>query len=255
MPLKTEAVLPDAEYDRLVHLNKAIEAAFPALVLSDSPSQRVGSAPAEQFEKIEHALPMLSLDNAFSATDVAEFDKKIRRFLALSDANEIAYTAEPKIDGLSLSLRYENGRLVSGATRGDGAIGEDITANVKTIADIPHHLPETVNGTMLSGTVIEIRGESIWRALILKPECRTGRDRRQAICQSAQCGGRLATSERPRDYKGASFALFGLLARFYVKMTLLPAIQHFLHLQKHVALASTMRYQKVPYNERADRPV
>jgi len=154
-----EAVLPDAEYDRLVHLNKAIEAAFPALVLSDSPSQRVGAAPAEQFDKIEHALPMLSLDNAFSATDVAEFDKKIRRFLALSEQDDIAYTAEPKIDGLSLSLRYENGRLVSGATRGDGAIGEDITANVKTIADIPHHLPETVNGTMLSGTVIEIRGE------------------------------------------------------------------------------------------------
>jgi len=154
-----EAVLPDAEYDRLVHLNKAIEAAFPALVLSDSPSQRVGSAPAEQFDKIEHALPMLSLDNAFSATDVAEFDKKIRRFLVLSEQDDIAYTAEPKIDGLSLSLRYENGRLVSGATQGDGAIGEDFTANVKTIADIPHHLPETVNGTMLSGTVIEIRGE------------------------------------------------------------------------------------------------
>ena len=97
-PLK-RLVLPDAEYDRLVHLNKAIEAAFPALVLSDSPSQRVGSAPAEQFDKIEHALPMLSLDNAFSATDVAEFDKKIRRFLALSEQDDIAYTAEPKLMG------------------------------------------------------------------------------------------------------------------------------------------------------------
>ena len=158
-PETGEAVLPDAEYDRLVHLNRAIEQAFPAAIQPDSPSNRVGAEPSEQFDKIEHALPMLSLDNAFSASDVAEFDKKIRRFLALSDAEEIAYTAEPKIDGLSLSLRYEDGKLVSGATRGDGAIGEDITANVKTITDIPHHLPETVNSTMIDGTVIEIRGE------------------------------------------------------------------------------------------------
>ncbi len=153
-PEADEAILPDAEYDRLVQLNMAIEASFPHLVQAQSPSTRVGFEPSEQFDKIEHALPMLSLDNAFSASDVDEFEKKIRRVLALQDSDEIAFTAEPKIDGLSLSLRYENGTLVSGATRGDGTIGEDITTNVKTISDIPHQLPDAVKDK-----IIEIRGE------------------------------------------------------------------------------------------------
>ena len=149
---ETQALLPDSEYDRLVRLNSLIENKFPALIQPDSPSQRVGSAVTEQFGKIEHTLPMLSLSNAFSDEDVADFVERIKRFLSLPADAELRFTAEPKIDGLSLSLRYEHGKLLAGATRGDGQIGEDITANVRTIADIPHSI-ETDH------EVIEIRGE------------------------------------------------------------------------------------------------
>ncbi len=148
-----EAQLPDSEYDKLIKLNEAFERQFPDLVRADSPSMRVGYHISEQFGKIEHALPMLSLGNAFSDEDVVEFVDRLRRFLALPQDAEIRCTAEPKIDGLSLSLRYENGKLVTGATRGDGTIGEDITANVMTIADIPHTLPN------IPQEVVEVRGE------------------------------------------------------------------------------------------------
>ncbi len=132
--------ISDADYDALRIRNAAIEARFPALVRADSPSARVGARPARGFAKLRHAVPMLSLDNAFSEQDVTDFVDRIRRFLRLAVDEPIAFTAEPKIDGLSLSLRYEHGELVSGATRGDGLEGEDVSANVKTLEDIPNQL-------------------------------------------------------------------------------------------------------------------
>lgn len=142
----------DAEYDALRQRNNEIEARFPELIRTDSPSQRVGVAPTGKFKKVRHAVPMLSLDNAFTDEDVGEFAERVVRFLKLTETP--AFTAEPKIDGLSLSLRYENGVLVTGATRGDGAEGEDVTANVKTLDDIP----EKLKGRKLP-EIVEVRGE------------------------------------------------------------------------------------------------
>src|SRR6476661_7180117 len=130
----------DAEYDALRQRNAAIEAHFPDLVRADSPSKRVGAAPTGKFKKVRHALPMLSLDNAFAERDVVDFVARIRRFLKLSDDEKLAFSAEPKIDGLSMSLRYEGGELVTAATRGDGAEGEDVTANIRTLEDVPQKL-------------------------------------------------------------------------------------------------------------------
>ncbi|MGF1550383.1 MAG: NAD-dependent DNA ligase LigA [Sphingomonadaceae bacterium] len=132
--------ISDADYDALVKRNAELEARFPHLVRSDSPSRQVGAAPAGHLEKVRHARTMLSLDNAFGEEEVAEFVARVRRYLKLADEEPVALTAEPKIDGLSLSLRYEKGRLVQAATRGDGTIGEDVTANARTIGDIPHEL-------------------------------------------------------------------------------------------------------------------
>jgi DNA ligase (NAD+) len=144
----------DAEYDALRRRYEAIEARFPQLRTLDSPTQRVGVAPSSRFAKIRHAVPMLSLDNAFAETDVVDFVGRIRRFLRLADDEEIVFSAEPKIDGLSMSLRYEDGKLVTGATRGDGSEGEDVTANVKTLKDIPHRLEGKD-----APAVCEVRGE------------------------------------------------------------------------------------------------
>jgi DNA ligase (NAD+) len=144
----------DAEYDRLRQRYGAIEARFPQFRTRESLTQRVGSAPSARFAKIRHAVPMLSLDNAFAEQDVVEFGGRIRRFLRLPDDEEIVFSAEPKIDGLSMSLRYERGELVTGATRGDGGEGEDVTANVKTVKDIPHRL----KGRNIP-VVTEVRGE------------------------------------------------------------------------------------------------
>src|SRR5215510_6628824 len=119
----------DAHYDALRRRNEAIEARFPQLVRPDSPSRRVGAAPAQKFAKVRHTVPMLSLGNAFSDDEVIEFVERLRRFLRLPANERVVFTAEPKIDGLSCSLRYEDGRLVRGATRGDGSEGEDVTAN------------------------------------------------------------------------------------------------------------------------------
>src|ERR1700735_3575203 len=130
----------DADYDALRRRYNAIEERFPQLRTLESLSQRVGAAPSGRFAKVRHAVPMLSLDNAFAEEDVVDFVGRIRRFLRLPDDEEIAFSAEPKIDGLSMSLRYEDGALVTGATRGDGAEGEDVTANVKTLEDIPKRL-------------------------------------------------------------------------------------------------------------------
>ncbi|QFU08877.1 DNA ligase [Rhodobacteraceae bacterium THAF1] len=144
--------LTDAEYDRLNRRNAEIEALFPDLKRTDSPSEQVGAAPISGFGKIKHSRRMLSLGNAFSDDDVEDFVKSVRSYLGLPEENPLAFTAEPKIDGLSLSLRYENGKLVHAATRGDGQIGEDVTANARTVQDIPAtvaHAPD----------VLEVRGE------------------------------------------------------------------------------------------------
>lgn len=151
--------ISDADYDALQRRNKAIEARFPDLVREDSPSRRVGAAPGQGFGKVRHARPMLSLENAFSDEDVIAFFTSIRQFLRKDEPFKsdpdapIAVVAEPKIDGLSATLRYEDGRFVLGATRGDGEVGEDVTANLRTLKDVPHHL------TGDAPAVLEVRGE------------------------------------------------------------------------------------------------
>jgi DNA ligase (NAD+) len=151
---RDEPTISDGDYDDLKRRNLEIEARFPDLIREDSPSLKVGAARAAQFSAVTHGVPMLSLDNAFADEEALEFDARIRRFLRLSADETVGYTAEPKIDGLSCSIRYENGRLVQAATRGDGRTGEDVTANVMTIGDIPNRLrgegwPD----------IIEVRGE------------------------------------------------------------------------------------------------
>ncbi len=144
--------IPDSEYDRLLRELQRLEAEYPELITPDSPTQRVGAEPLEEFAQVEHAVPMLSLDNAFTETEMEEFDRRVRERLATDE--KIAYVAEPKLDGLAVSLRYEAGRLVQAATRGDGSRGEDVTLNVRTIPSIPLRLmgegwPE----------LLEVRGE------------------------------------------------------------------------------------------------
>jgi DNA ligase (NAD+) len=145
--------ISDADYDALVRRNAELEERYPELVRADSPSRQVGAAPAGHLAKVAHARPMLSLDNAFSDDDVIEFVGRVRRFLSLGDELPVALTAEPKIDGLSCSIRYEKGVLVQAATRGNGTVGEDVTANVRTIRDIP----ERLRGE--PPDVFEVRGE------------------------------------------------------------------------------------------------
>ena len=150
---KDQPEISDGEYDALRRRNNAIEQRFPELIRPDSPSRKVGAKVSEKFEKVRHRIPMLSLDNAFSDQDVYDFVDRIRRFLRLKDNDELDISAEPKIDGLSLSLRYENGKLVTAATRGDGTVGENVTANALTISDIPHVLKGNYPD------LIEVRGE------------------------------------------------------------------------------------------------
>ncbi|MCF6220123.1 MAG: NAD-dependent DNA ligase LigA [Robiginitomaculum sp.] len=147
-------IVDDAKYDALRKRLLAIEAEFPELATKDSPSQNVGAKPSGKFGKITHVVPMLSLDNAFDEGDVRDFAARVRRFLSMDKDTPLAFTAEPKIDGLSASIRYENGELVSAATRGDGRIGEDITANIRTLKNVPH----TLAGTNWPD-VLEVRGE------------------------------------------------------------------------------------------------
>ena len=143
-------ILSDAEFDALKRRNQEIEARFPELKRADSATEQVGAAPSDAFGKVRHAIAMLSLANAFEDDEVTEFDARIRKYL--SHSGPLNYTAEPKIDGLSLSLRYEAGRLVQAATRGDGETGENVTENARTIADIPHVVRDAPE-------VLEVRGE------------------------------------------------------------------------------------------------
>ncbi len=144
----------DAAYDALRERNAAIEKRFPKLIRADSPSRRIGAAPTGRFKKVRHAVPMLSLDNAMAEEDVRDFVARIRRFLKLGEHEKITFSAEPKIDGLSMSLRYEDGELVTAATRGDGQEGEDVTANIRTLKDVPQHL----KGRHVP-KICEVRGE------------------------------------------------------------------------------------------------
>ncbi len=145
-------LVSDADYDALKRRNRGIEARFPDLKRADSPSDRVGAAPAEGFGKVRHRVRMMSLANAFDDAEAAEFPDRVRRFLGLGPEDELALVAEPKIDGLSLSLRYEHGVLTEAATRGDGEVGENVTANARTIKDIPEHLEGAPE-------ILEVRGE------------------------------------------------------------------------------------------------
>lgn len=151
-----DPLVSDAEYDALKRRNEAIEARFPHLVRADSPSKKVGAKASEDFAKVTHSVPMLSLGNIFSTDEIFEFSNRIRRFLGLDDDTELAFMAEPKLDGLSFSALYVNGEFVRGATRGDGSVGEDITENLKQIKDLPlklvgNDIPER----------LDIRGEVI----------------------------------------------------------------------------------------------
>ena len=144
--------ISDADYDAMKRRNREIEDRFPELKRSDSPSEQVGAAPSAGFQKITHSVPMLSLGNAFDDEDITEFDRSVRKYLGLGQNDPLSYTAEPKIDGLSLALRYENGRLIHAATRGDGTTGENVTANARTIADIPERIEDAPD-------LLEVRGE------------------------------------------------------------------------------------------------
>jgi DNA ligase (NAD+) len=173
-------LISDADYDALVRRNAELEAAFPQLVRADSPSLAVGAAPSSGFAKVMHSKPMLSLDNVFNAEDARDFVGRVRRFLGLADDVPVALLAEAKIDGLSASLRYEGRRLVTGATRGDGAVGEDVTASIRHVIGLPQILPSW------APDVVEVRGE----VYMLKTEFLALNDRQAAS------GGKLFANPR-----------------------------------------------------------
>jgi DNA ligase (NAD+) len=130
-------VISDYEYDQMMRKLKSLEERYPQFKMPDSPTQRIGGKPLEKFEKIKHKIPMFSLEDAFSPDEAREFDKKVKRFLKFPSEKDISYSVEPKFDGLSISLIYENGILKQASTRGDGVTGEDVTQNVRTIKNIP----------------------------------------------------------------------------------------------------------------------
>ena len=190
--------ISDADYDTLVRENRELEARFPHLVRPDSPSTRLGAAPSGVLAKVAHARPMLSLENAFSEEEVREFMRRVRRFLSLAAEETVAVTAEPKIDGLSCLLRYERGALVLAATRGDGAVGEDVTPNARTIPDIPQQIAAAPD-------VLEVRGEIYmskqnFAALNQRQEASGGKvfaNPRNAAAGSLRQKDPAVTAERP----------------------------------------------------------
>ncbi len=213
--------ISDADYDALTRRNAALEAAFPHLVRGDSPSLAVGAAPAAHLAKVAHAKAMMSLENAFSSDDVSEFIARVRRFLALPEDAPVALTAEPKIDGLSCSLRYEDGRLVQALTRGDGAVGEDVTANVATIADIPARFAGN------APAIFEIRGEvymakadfAALNARLLTAAGDSGKDARQFANPRNAAAGSL----RQKDASITASRPLRFLAHGWGETSALPA--------------------------------
>ena len=206
----------DAEYDALRQRNAAIEARFPDLVRADSPSKRVGAAPTGKFKKVRHALPMLSLDNAFAEQGVVDFVMRIRRFLKLSEDEKLAFSAEPKIDGLSMSLRYEGGELVTAATRGDGAEGEDVTANIRTLEDVPKKL----KGRNVPD-ICEVRGE----VYMTKHAFLALNERQKAAGDTIFANPRnsAAGSLRQKDPKVTASRPLGFFAYAWGEMSAMPA--------------------------------
>jgi DNA ligase (NAD+) len=205
----------DAEYDALRQRFNAIEARFPEFVNPDSPSQKVGAAPSGRFKKVRHAVPMLSLDNAFAEEDVRDFAGRIIRFLKLPD-DQIDFSAEPKIDGLSMSLRYEDGELVTAATRGDGAEGEDVTANIRTLDDVPKKL----KGRNIPD-VCEVRGE----VYMTKQAFLALNERQQAEGATIFANPRnsAAGSLRQKDPSITASRPLGFFAYAWGEMSTLPA--------------------------------
>ncbi|MGB8173621.1 MAG: NAD-dependent DNA ligase LigA [Pseudolabrys sp.] len=206
----------DAEYDALRQRNSAIESRFPKLIRPDSPSKRIGAAPTGKFKKARHAVPMLSLDNAFAEQDVIDFVARIRRFLKLSEDEKLAFSAEPKIDGLSMSLRYEGGELVTAATRGDGAEGEDVTANIRTLEDVPKKL----KGRSMPA-VCEVRGE----IYMTKHAFLALNERQKAAGDTIFANPRnsAAGSLRQKDPKITASRPLGFFAYAWGEMSTMPA--------------------------------
>ncbi len=217
--------ISDAAYDALARRNAAIEAAFPQLVRTDSPSLVVGAAPAVHLAKVAHARAMMSLENGFDRDEATEFVARVRRFLNLPEDAPVALTAEPKIDGLSCSLRYECGRLVQALTRGDGQVGEDVTANVATIGDIPKQLGGSVPG------IFEIRGEvymakadfAALNARLLAEAEDTGKDARQFANPRNAAAGSL----RQKDAAVTASRPLRFLAHGWGETSALPADTQF----------------------------
>jgi DNA ligase (NAD+) len=203
---KDNPEISDAQYDKLFKELEQIEALVPELITPDSPSQKVGATPSQGFKKVRHAAPMLSLANAFSEEDIEDFFSKIRRFLNLADDSVVELLAEPKIDGLSCSLRYENRKLKMAATRGDGTEGEDITANVKTIKDVPRELPKD------APDILEVRGEiymsrAAFRKMNEKNAAEGGQifaNPRNAAAGSVRQLDSMITASRPLHFFGYS---------------------------------------------------
>ncbi|MGA7151841.1 MAG: NAD-dependent DNA ligase LigA [Pseudolabrys sp.] len=206
----------DSEYDALRQRNSAIESRFPKLIRPDSPSKRIGAAPTGKFKKVRHAVPMLSLDNAFAEQDVIDFVARIRRFLKLSEDEKLAFSAEPKIDGLSMSLRYEGGELVTAATRGDGAEGEDVTANIRTLEDVPKKL----KGRSMPA-VCEVRGE----IYMTKHAFLALNERQKAAGDTIFANPRnsAAGSLRQKDPKITASRPLGFFAYAWGEMSTMPA--------------------------------